>query len=90
MKNEDSFIYLSAIGSLAAMANIFPEIVLNTLTDEYSDFDNGKDEKGLETRMKIGEVLVRITKTLGKFHRFVLFHRASSYCKSKFKRNVQQ
>lgn len=65
MKNDDSFIYLSAIGGLASMGDIFPDIVLNVLAEEYSDF-NRKDDDGNETRMKIGEVLVRVTKTLGK------------------------
>lgn len=46
------------------MADIFPDTVLNILCEEYSDFTK-KD--GHEVRMKLGEVLVRTTKILGKF-----------------------
>lgn len=68
MKNEDSFIYLSAIGGLTSMADIFPDVVLNTLSEEYLDFNRKDEEDGNETRLKLGEVLVRITKKLGKFY----------------------
>ncbi|KAF7262784.1 hypothetical protein GWI33_004125 [Rhynchophorus ferrugineus] len=65
IKNEDSFIYLNAIDGLAALFDIFPDTVLNTLCDEYADFTK-RDKKWDEVRMKLGEVLVRITKLLGE------------------------
>ncbi|XP_030757835.1 transport and Golgi organization protein 6 homolog [Sitophilus oryzae] len=65
VKNDDSFIYLSAIDGLTAMADVFPDTVLNILCEEYSDFTK-KDKDSNEIRMKLGEVLVRVTKILGE------------------------
>ncbi|XP_044267137.1 transport and Golgi organization protein 6 homolog [Tribolium madens] len=62
LKDEDSFIYLNAVQGLAALADTFTDTVLETLCEEYSDFR----EKAQETRMKLGEVLVRVTKILGE------------------------
>ncbi|KAJ8960949.1 hypothetical protein NQ318_020250 [Aromia moschata] len=64
LKNDDSFIYLSAIGGLAAMGDVFPDTVLSILCEEYSDTSRQNDD-GHEVRMKIGESLVRVTKGLG-------------------------
>ncbi|CAH1133700.1 unnamed protein product [Ceutorhynchus assimilis] len=64
LKNEDSFIYLNAVDGLAAMANIFSDTVINNLCEEFLDFTRTGDD-GHEVRIKIGEVLVRITKCLG-------------------------
>ncbi|GJQ84697.1 hypothetical protein Trydic_g12716 [Trypoxylus dichotomus] len=66
LKDSDSFIYLSSINGLAAMGHLFPDAVLNVLTEQYSDFARRDTEDGLEVRMKIGEVLVKVTKTLGE------------------------
>lgn len=49
------------------MGDLFPQVVLNSLTDEYLDFSKKDAEDEIELRMKIGEVLVRVTKKLGKF-----------------------
>nr|XP_022900965.1 uncharacterized protein LOC111414039 [Onthophagus taurus] len=62
LKDEDSFIYLTSIGGLAAMADVFPDIIIKILTEEYSDFS----KKENEIRMKLGEILVRVTKNLGE------------------------
>ncbi|XP_050307289.1 transport and Golgi organization protein 6 homolog [Anthonomus grandis grandis] len=64
LKNEDSYIYLSAVDGLAAMATIFSDTVIKTLCEEYSDFAREGDD-GHEVRIKLGEVLVRVTKILG-------------------------
>ncbi|KAJ8921058.1 hypothetical protein NQ315_015854 [Exocentrus adspersus] len=66
LKNEDSFIYLSAIGGLAAMADVFPDTVLNILCEEYLDSSSKPSDDGHEIRMKLGESLVRVTKILGE------------------------
>ncbi|CAH1985968.1 unnamed protein product [Acanthoscelides obtectus] len=65
LKNEDSYIYLSAIGGLAALADVFPDTVLNVLCEEYSDTSKKYNDDGHEVRMKLGETLVRVTKILG-------------------------
>ncbi|KAG5885167.1 hypothetical protein JTB14_037476 [Gonioctena quinquepunctata] len=65
LKNKDSFIYLSAISGLAALADVFPDSILNILCEEYSDSSKNNSEDGHEVRMKLGECLVRVTKTLG-------------------------
>lgn len=50
------------------MAYLFPDTILNILCEEYSDFTRNDDQtEGHEVRMKIGEVLVATTKTLGDF-----------------------
>lgn len=66
LKNEDSYIYLNAIGGLAALGDVFPDTVINILCDEYSDITK-KHEDGHEVRIKIGESLLRVTKILGKY-----------------------
>lgn len=66
LKNDDSFIYLNAVDGLAAMANLFPDTVINTICEEYSDFTR-KGDDGHEVRIKLGEVLVRVTKILGMY-----------------------
>lgn len=66
LKDEDSFIYLNAVHGLAALADLFPDIILETLCDEFVDFSKKNDEHHQETRMKLGEVLVRVVNTLGE------------------------
>ncbi|KAK5646608.1 hypothetical protein RI129_005072 [Pyrocoelia pectoralis] len=65
LKDEDSFIYLSSINGLAAMADIFPDIILKVLTEEFSEYSRSGND-GHEVRIKIGEVLVRVVKSLGE------------------------
>lgn len=48
------------------MGDIFPDTVLNILCEEYGDFTRKNSEDGHEVRMKLGEILVRVTKVLGK------------------------
>ncbi|RZC37025.1 transport and Golgi organization protein 6, partial [Asbolus verrucosus] len=62
LKDEDSFIYLNAVQGLAALADVFPDTVLEVLCEEYADFA----KKSEETRLKLGEVLVRVVKSLGE------------------------
>ncbi|CAH1183726.1 unnamed protein product [Phaedon cochleariae] len=66
LKNDDSFIYLNAIGCLAALADIFPDTILNILCEEYSDPSRTSTEGGHEIKMKLGECLVRVTRQLGE------------------------
>lgn len=69
VEHEDSFIYLSAIQGLAALADSFPQRILERL---LQDFQNGptlttsNKERSLETRLKVGEVLMRATRAMGE------------------------
>lgn len=49
------------------MADVFPNTIITILAEEYSDFaKKGFEDESHELRLKLGEVLVRVTKTLGK------------------------
>uniref|UniRef100_A0AAQ4RU25 Transport and golgi organization 6 homolog (Drosophila) n=1 Tax=Gasterosteus aculeatus aculeatus TaxID=481459 RepID=A0AAQ4RU25_GASAC len=69
LEHEDSFIYLSAIQGLSALADSNPERVLERL---LKDFQHGPSrttsnkEHSLEFRLKVGEVLMRATRAMGE------------------------
>lgn len=67
MKHDDSFIYLASINGLCALATAFPEEVIETLIPEYIDMPNrvAGAEINVETRIKLGEILVKTTRALG-------------------------
>uniref|UniRef100_A0A8C5KX81 Transport and golgi organization 6 n=1 Tax=Jaculus jaculus TaxID=51337 RepID=A0A8C5KX81_JACJA len=62
LEHEDTFVYLSAIQGVALLSDVYPEKILVDLLDKY---DTGKDKHTPETRMKVGEVLMRIVRALG-------------------------
>ncbi|XP_063510545.1 transport and Golgi organization protein 6 homolog isoform X3 [Pongo pygmaeus] len=62
LEHEDTFVYLSAIQGVALLSDIYPEKILPDLLAQY---DSGKDKHTPETRMKVGEVLMRIVRALG-------------------------
>lgn len=63
LKHDDSYIYLSAINALEALGGTGnSDQILELLCNEYTD--NKKDSS--EIQMKIGEVLMRITRGLGE------------------------
>ncbi|KAI4823320.1 hypothetical protein KUCAC02_011913 [Chaenocephalus aceratus] len=68
LEHEDSFVYLSAIQGLAALADSYPERILERL---LKDFQHGPSlptsitEHALETRLKVGEVLMRASRAMG-------------------------
>lgn len=65
LKYEDTYIYLLAIKGLAAMANLSTDIVIPLLVDEYLVPKLDKDSvDATELRLKIGEVLVQVSKSL--------------------------
>jgi len=72
LKHEDSFIYLSCINGLAVMANVFPNTVIKTLVEEYEEVRTKRkvpdSNISAELKMKVGEVLVRVNKFLGKYY----------------------
>ncbi|TRY61857.1 hypothetical protein TCAL_11238 [Tigriopus californicus] len=68
LADEDTYIYLQAIYGLVACANYDPALVIDVLTREYALIDDRKyiGEGAIEVRTKIGEALVRVTKTLNE------------------------
>ncbi|XP_039307388.1 transport and Golgi organization protein 6 homolog isoform X2 [Solenopsis invicta] len=73
LKHEDSFIYLASINGLCALATAFPEKVIETLMLEYTDMPKRAAaleitvlEITVETRIKLGEILVKTTRALGE------------------------
>lgn len=67
LKHEDSFIYLASINGLCALATTFPEKIVETLVLEYIDMPKrvAVSEITIETRIKLGEILVKTTRALG-------------------------
>lgn len=67
LKDEDSFIYLAAINGLCALATSYPQVVIEALVQEYIDMADriSTGEIRIETRIKLGEILVKVTRTLG-------------------------
>ncbi|XP_076283696.1 transport and golgi organization 6 isoform X2 [Lasioglossum baleicum] len=68
LKHEDSFIYLAAINGLCALATSCPQVVIETLVHEYIDMPRriSTNEITVETRTKLGEILVKVTRGLGE------------------------
>ncbi|XP_060110136.1 transport and Golgi organization protein 6 homolog [Heteronotia binoei] len=66
LDHEDSFVYLSAIQGVALLSDAFPEEVLPSLLARYEGSPQGTREAWpVETRMKVGEALMRSTRALG-------------------------
>ncbi|XP_025776341.1 transport and Golgi organization protein 6 homolog [Puma concolor] len=61
LEHEDTFVYLSAIQGVALLSDVYPEKILLGLLAQY---DGGKDKHTPETRMKVGEVLMRVVRAL--------------------------
>ncbi|XP_025940620.1 transport and Golgi organization protein 6 homolog [Apteryx rowi] len=64
LQHEDSFVYLSAIQGVALLSNEYPEQILPVLLAQYGSPAQGTAEAAA-TRMKLGEVLMRVTRALG-------------------------
>ncbi|XP_036202052.1 transport and Golgi organization protein 6 homolog isoform X1 [Myotis myotis] len=62
LEHEDAFVYLSAIQGITLLSDAYPEKILIGLLAQY---DSSKDKHTPETRMKVGEVLMRIVRALG-------------------------
>lgn len=84
MKHEDSFIYLAAINGLCALATSYPEVVVKTLIQEYIDIPQriSGGDINVETRAKLGEILVKMTRNLGMSctDSFLLVYKIFQYC----------
>ncbi|NXC21017.1 TNG6 protein, partial [Corythaeola cristata] len=66
VQHEDSFVYLSAIQGIALLSSEYPERILPVLLARYECPAQGTDDTAAAiTRMKLGEVLMRVTRALG-------------------------
>ncbi|NXV77349.1 TNG6 protein, partial [Atlantisia rogersi] len=66
MEHEDAFVYLSAIQGAALLSSEYPERILPVLLAQYGCPVQGtEDATAAVTRMKLGEVLMRVTRALG-------------------------
>lgn len=78
VQHEDSFVYLSAIQGAALLSSEYPEQILPVLLTRYGCPVQGtEDTAAAVTRMKLGEVLMRVTRALGDMvikHREPLIH----------------
>ncbi|XP_072926642.1 transport and Golgi organization protein 6 homolog isoform X1 [Hemitrygon akajei] len=67
LSHEDSFVYLSAIQGMSVLSDVYPARILPRLLREYqTSSDESEKLRSVETRMKIGEVLMRCTRALGE------------------------
>lgn len=68
LKHEDSFIYLAAINGLCVLATSYPQVIIKMLVQEYINMPQRVSAKEItvETRTKLGEILVKVTRTLGE------------------------
>ncbi|XP_075017773.1 transport and Golgi organization protein 6 homolog isoform X3 [Calonectris borealis] len=66
VQHEDAFVYLSAIQGIALLSSEYPEQILPVLLAQYGCPARGtEDTAAAVTRMKLGEVLMRVTRALG-------------------------
>ncbi|NXT08913.1 TNG6 protein, partial [Prunella fulvescens] len=66
VQHEDAFVYLSAIQGVALLSSEYPERILPVLLAQYECPAQGtEDTMAAVTRMKLGEVLMRVTRALG-------------------------
>ena len=61
---EDSYEYLAAINVLSALTNRYTDKILPILCDEY--INQSKTSRKSEDQLKVGEILVKTTRLLGK------------------------
>uniref|UniRef100_A0A8C2X1T3 Transport and golgi organization 6 homolog n=1 Tax=Cyclopterus lumpus TaxID=8103 RepID=A0A8C2X1T3_CYCLU len=69
LEHEDSFIYLSAIQGLSALADSYPERILERLLKDFQhgpSLPTSNKEHSLESRLKVGEVLMRASRAMGE------------------------
>nr|XP_005504772.1 transport and Golgi organization protein 6 homolog [Columba livia] len=66
LQHEDAFVYLSAIQGVSLLSSEYPERILPILLAQYGVPAQGtEDTAATVTRMKLGEVLMRVTRALG-------------------------
>lgn len=74
LSHDDSFIYLAAINGICAMSSTFPDKVIEILVQEFVGMtqQTGNRDIAPETRIKLGEILVKTTRALGTHLNFVV------------------
>ncbi|KAI8479639.1 Transport and Golgi organization protein 6 [Branchiostoma belcheri] len=67
LDHEDSYIYQASIRGLAALGSHFPEVVIPEICDQFANFrkEGKKKKRRTEDRMKLGEILTKVTRSLG-------------------------
>ncbi|XP_029288741.1 LOW QUALITY PROTEIN: transport and Golgi organization protein 6 homolog [Cottoperca gobio] len=69
LEHEDSFVYLSAIQGLAVLADSYPKRILERLLKDFQhgpSLPTSNKDRCLETRLKVGEVLMRASRAMGE------------------------
>uniref|UniRef100_A0A3Q2E9A6 Transport and golgi organization 6 homolog (Drosophila) n=1 Tax=Cyprinodon variegatus TaxID=28743 RepID=A0A3Q2E9A6_CYPVA len=69
LEHEDSFVYLSAIQGLAVVVDSYPGRILERLLKDFQhgpSLPSSNKERSLETRLKVGEVLMRASRAMGE------------------------
>ncbi|KAL0849369.1 hypothetical protein ABMA28_013675 [Loxostege sticticalis] len=92
LKDPDSYIYLAAINGIASLGTYCPEDVLHVLCKEFlqisstdTNLETKTDQNKIaELRMKIGDVIVKVTKRLGEMaivHKTILLNTVLCGCR---------
>ena len=67
LDHADSYMYLSSVNGLAAMSEIFPDLVVPRLCEQFANVDKDERKRSSELRMKLGEIMVKASRSLGIF-----------------------
>ncbi|XP_063838572.1 transport and Golgi organization protein 6 [Ostrinia nubilalis] len=92
LKDPDSYIYLAAVNGIASLGTYCPEDVLHVLCKEFLEISiNDQDvatktdqNKIAELRMKIGDIIVKVTRRLGELaivHKTILLNTVLCACR---------
>ncbi|CAB3250246.1 unnamed protein product [Arctia plantaginis] len=91
LRDSDSYLYLAAINGLAALCTLCTEDVLHMLCKEFLQISNqgaletkDSQDKIAELRMKIGDIIVKVTKRLGEMaavHKTILLNTMLCACR---------
>ena len=65
LDHPDSYMYLSSVNGLAAMADVFPDFVIPRLCEQFANAGKEGKKRSPELRMKLGEIMVKASRSLG-------------------------
>ena len=65
LDHADSYMYLSSVNGLATMAEIFPELVVPRICEQFANVGKDGRKRSSELRMKLGEIMVKASRSLG-------------------------
>ena len=66
LDHPDSYMYLSSVNGLAAMADVFPDFVIPRVCEQFTNSGKEGKKRSPELRMKLGEIMVKASRSLGK------------------------